>query len=138
MTSEVSHLIDLMPTCLEAAGAQYPKEHKGKRITPVEGRSLVPTLEGKQRTSHGAIFWEHEGNRAVRQGRSKLVSTGSGKWELYDISADRAELRNLAEGNAEKVKELADRYDQWAKRCGVAPWKELNRKSTAEMGKGPV
>ena len=128
MTAEPSHLIDLMPTCLELANATYPQQRKGKAITPVEGRSIVPTLQGKPRKPHDAIFWEHEGNRAVRQGNFKLVSTANNKWELYNISIDRAELNNLAQSDPAKIKELSALYDQWAKRCNVVPWNQLNKK----------
>ncbi|MGB9624664.1 MAG: hypothetical protein ACPMAQ_07345 [Phycisphaerae bacterium] len=75
------------------------------------------------RKGHDVLYWEHEGNRAVRQGKWKLVSRFPDKWELYDIEADRTELNNVAQRHPEKVSELADLYDAWAKRCGVMPWK---------------
>ena len=128
MTAEPSHLIDLMPTCLEVANATYPRERKGKAVTAVEGRSLVATLQGKARKPHDAIFWEHEGNRAVRQGQFKLVSAGNNNWELYNMSTDRAEIRNLAQAEPAKAKEMSALYEQWAKRCSVVPWNELNKK----------
>ena len=62
-----------MATCVDLAGAAYPKEFAGKPITPLEGRSLLPAFDGKP-IERDAIFWEHEGNRAVRQGDWKLVA----------------------------------------------------------------
>lgn len=129
--TEVTHLIDIMPTVLAASGAAYPAERKGRKITPLEGKSLLPVLEGRQREPHQAIFWEHEGNKAVRAGQWKLVSADGGKWELYDMSVDRAELNNLAAKMPEKVAELSALYDAWAKRAGVVDYRELNRKKPA-------
>jgi arylsulfatase len=112
------HIIDLMPTCLEAAGARYPKQFKGKAILPAEGESLVAALRGapaRERT----IYFEHEGNRAVRQGKWKLVALRGGEWELYDEDADRTEQKNLAAREPERVKAMAAQWDAWAKRCNV-------------------
>ena len=123
------HLIDIMATCVDVARAQYPSEYKGKKITPMEGRSLVPAF-GNKPIEREAIYWEHEGNRAVRQGKWKLVSRHPGKWELYDLEADRTELNNLIEKNPAKAEELKAMYEAWAKRAGVQPWpvKRLNKK----------
>jgi arylsulfatase len=122
LTGQVGHTIDVMATCLDVAGGEYPKTLNGKEILPLEGKSLLPIFEGKEREPHKAIFWEHEGNRAVRQGKWKLVSRHPGGWELYDMEADRTELNNLAGRNPDKVKELSTLYDAWAKRCNVEPW----------------
>jgi arylsulfatase A-like enzyme len=127
MTDQPGHLIDIMATCVEAGKAQYPKNFQGNRITPLEGLSLVPVLQGKQRKGHSEIFWEHEGNRAVRQGKWKLVSRYPGNWELYDLEADRTEMHNLAEQQPAKVKELTGKYEAWAARANVVSWGELKR-----------
>ena len=115
------HLIDIMATCVDVAEAKYPSEYKGNKVTPTEGKSLVPAFDNKP-IQREAIYWEHEGNRAVRQGKWKLVSRHPDKWELYDIEADRTELTNLAEKNPEKVEQLKALYESWAARCGVQPW----------------
>jgi arylsulfatase len=112
-----------MATCLDVAGVEYPKTCQGRDITPLEGKSLRPIFEGKTREGHSEIYWEHEGNRAVRQGKWKLVAQHKGNWELYDLEGDRTELNDLAGKHAEKVKELSDKYDRWAGRSGVLPWK---------------
>lgn len=122
ITHQPGHVIDLMATCCDLAGAKYPETYNGKSITPLEGKSLRPIFEGKTRKGHHAIFWEHEGNRAVRRENWKLVSRHPGQWELYDLAADRTELNNLAEKYPEKVEELSLLYDQWAKRADVKPW----------------
>ena len=122
ITHQSGHIIDIMATCLDVAGVEYPKTYQGRELIRLEGRSLVPIFAGKKRRGHEAIYWEHEGNRAVRQGKWKLVSAHKGPWELYDLEADRTELNNLAEKYPQKVGQLKAMYESWAKRCGVRPW----------------
>ncbi len=111
------HLIDIMPTVLDAAGVK-PDPAK----TPPEGVSLVPAFNGGEVTRRQPLFFMHEGNRAVRDGRWKLVSKHLDEWELYDMQADRTEMRNIASANPGKVKELAAAYDAWAARTNTHPW----------------
>ena len=118
---EPGHLIDIMATCVDVSGARYPTQYQGNDIQPKEGVSLAPAFQGKSLGTR-AIYWEHEGNRAVRQGKWKLVSKHPGGWELYDIAADRTEMHDLAAQNPEKVQELKALYESWAQRCGVQPW----------------
>ncbi len=125
ITHQPGHVIDIMATCCDVAGAAYPRTFKGKQITPLEGKSLLPILRGGERAGHDVIYWEHEGNIAVRQGRWKLVQQYKRPWELYDLAADRTELNDLAATQPEKVAELRALYDAWAKRCNVRPWKEV-------------
>ena len=123
------HLIDIMATCVDVARAEYPSEYKGNKITPMEGKSLAPAF-GNKPIEREAIYWEHEGNRAVRRDKWKLVSRHPGGWELYDLEADRTELNDLSQKRPEKVAELKAMYESWAKRCGVQPWpvKKRNKK----------
>ena len=121
-TNQVGHVMDVMATCLDAAGVEYPRNHHGQEITPLEGQSLLPVLRGGERPGHNAICWEHEGNSAVRQGKWKLVSANPDYWELHDMEADRTELRDLAAQEPEKVREMAALYEKWAKRVGVRKW----------------
>lgn len=116
------HLIDIMPTCVELSGAAYPSQFRGNRIQPLEGRSLVPAFQGKP-IQREAIFWEHEGNRALRLGNWKLVAKGpKGVWELYDMENDRTEMHDLASQQPERVRELAALWERWAKRTKAIPW----------------
>ncbi|MFC1737134.1 sulfatase-like hydrolase/transferase, partial [Candidatus Hydrogenedentota bacterium] len=125
ITGQVGHIIDIMATCLDVAGAEYSADRNGRNIPPLEGKSLLPVFEGKGRAEHHALFWEHEGNRAIRQGKWKLVSNHGDAWELYDIESDPSELDSLAEKHTDKVKELSRMYDEWAAKCGVIPWDEV-------------
>ena len=70
-----AHVIDVMPTLIDVTGASYPREFKGQAIQPMEGLSLRPAFEGQSLRRTRPLFWEHEGNRAVRSGNWKLVST---------------------------------------------------------------
>ena len=89
-------------------------------ITPLEGKSLVPAFADKPIDRD--LYWEHEGNRAVRVGDWKLVAKQAEPWELYDISKDRIESNNLAAQQPDRVKELVAKYEAWAKRAHVASW----------------
>jgi arylsulfatase len=125
VTHQVGHIMDVMTTCVDAAGAEYPATHKGSEVTALQGKSLMPIFRGNKRKGHDALFWEHEGNRAVRKGNWKIVSDYQKEWELYDMANDRTELNDLAEEQPRKVSQLAKLYEQWAKQCHVLPWDDL-------------
>ncbi len=111
-----------MATCVDVAGATYPAEVDGVSITPLEGKSLVPAFANGS-IEREAIYWEHEGNRAIRVGDWKLVAKGpGGGWELYDIAADRVEANDLAATYPEKVAKLREAWEVWAERAHVLPW----------------
>ena len=117
-----THFIDVMATCLDVAGAPYPAEFDGRPITPLEGESFLPLLDGDDWSRQRPLFFEHEGNRAVRLGEWKLVSEFGGDWELYNMAEDRTELHDLATQNTPRVTDLVGRYDDWSARCDVRPW----------------
>ncbi|MEL7496764.1 MAG: arylsulfatase [Planctomycetota bacterium] len=121
-----SHLIDIMPTFVEVAGAQYPTEYASNQIQPLEGVSLVPTLSHQPIARSAPICFEHHGNLALREGQWKIVSQYRAKsprtWELYDMLADRTELNDLAEAMPEKRIELEKKWQAWADRVGVQTW----------------
>ena len=121
-------LTDIMATCIDVGGVDYPKEYNGHKIHQPEGRSLVPVFAGAKVDRPEGIFWEHEGNRAVRRGDWKLVSKYPGKWELYNLKEDRTEMKNLIDKKPQIAAELKKMYSDWAKRCNVVPWKELTAK----------
>ncbi len=121
LEKQPAHLIDIMATCVDLAGAAYPKERGGEKIKPLEGVSLRPLLAGKSITRAQPIFWEHESNRAVRDGRWKLVSKENQPWELYNLERDRTELHDLASTEPSRAQALAAQWDTYAARANVLP-----------------
>jgi len=116
------YLPDIMATIVDAIGATYPSTVDGHAVDALEGQSLLPVFAKDATGEHRRpMFWEHEGNAAVRIGKWKLVRRYPRAWELYDMDADRTELHDLAAGEPERVRQMAAQYDAWAKRCGVLP-----------------
>lgn len=116
----VAHIIDLLPTCLELAGAEYPQVYKEQKLLPVEGKSMALLLFGKSRKGHSSLSWYWAGNRAIRQGDWKLVWDKLEKdWELYNLKQDRCETKNLAATQNKRVAAMSSDYFDWAKLVGL-------------------
>ena len=109
-----------MATFVEIAHAEYPETHDGNPILPLEGHSLVSVFTHDDLPER-PLFWEHEGNAAVRLGHWKLVKEYPGEWELYDMRADRTETNDLASRHPDVAEDLGRQYEAWAERCGVIP-----------------
>ena len=121
-SDQVGHIIDFMPTFLEMAKITYPDQHPAfnAKTIPLEGRSLVPTFEGKPRSARGNLYWHWSTNKAVRQDDWKLAwDKHEKRWELYDLSVDRTEAHDLAFDHPELVDSLARQWESWAKMTGV-------------------
>lgn len=116
LRTQPGHLIDLAATCVDLAGIRMPKD-----APPLEGVSLRPAFAGKN-FDRDAIYWEHEGNRAVRSCDWKLVAKHGQPWELYDLSRDRIESKNLASKHPDRLQELVSKYQAYAKHALVEPW----------------
>ncbi len=120
ISHQVGHVVDVMPTLAELAGASYPERRGEQPILPVEGQSLLPILQGRQRPGHDHLCWYLYGNRAIRRGRWKLVwGVTAEKWELYDMQTDRTETRDLASRHPQRVADLAALWEAWARRSEV-------------------
>jgi arylsulfatase len=120
------YLPDIMATLLDITGTPYPGTWQGNAIASLEGHSLRQAFDAEQ-PQRPPMFWEHEGNAAVRIGKWKLVRKYPGSWELYDMEQDRTELNDLARSQPERVLEMAAQYEQWALRCGVIPREKILR-----------
>ena len=130
-----AHLIDLMATCVDLAKADYPKDVKGKKIIPMQGVSLQPAFSGNKFKRENPIFWEHEGNRAIRIGKWKLVAKGAnGAWELYNLNEDRSELNDLSQKYPERANQMAEKWEAWAIEAKAKPW-PWNRKKKNSYSK---
>jgi arylsulfatase A-like enzyme len=117
LTRQPAHLIDIMATCVDVSGARYPST-----VLPMEGRSLRTAFQGGAIRRSDGIYWEHEGNRAVRDGKWKLVSRHPDRWELYDMEADRSEMNDLAAREPGTAARLAAMHEKWSARVGVVDW----------------
>ena len=121
-------MIDFMATFLELGQAEYPKKVNTRIIDPLEGRSLVPIFKGKQRKGHETLYFHFGLDRALRQGKWKLVSAKGGKWELYNLDNDRTELNDLSEKFPQRVTKMASEWVDIAK----------NKERLNQKGLGPV
>ena len=119
------HLVDIMASCIDAAGASYPDEFKGNSIPSLEGESFLPALKDENWRRECPIYWEHEGNCAIRQQDWKMVKKYPGDWELYNMERDRTELTDLRRKDEPKVRKLKKLYDEWFERCDILPWERL-------------
>lgn len=126
LRTEPAHLIDVMATCLEVAGADYPGQFRGNQVTPLEGKSLLPVFAGKS-LDRDLIFFEHEGNRALRMGDWKIVAKGRAgqdvvPWELYDLKTDRSELHDLSSQQPERMEIMQRIWRDKATQVMALPW----------------
>ena len=129
VVSAVAHIMDIMPTCLELAKTPYPESYGGRDILSLEGKSLVSLIKGQSWQRRETLFWEHEGNRAARRGKWKIVSAyPKNKWRLYDMEQDRAESSDLGDQNQQVKDELIAEYKAWSIRVGVIPRDQLVKK----------
>lgn len=123
-----SHLIDIVPTVLQVAGVEKPKEWEGVPLPAAPGVSLAPSFQGDVAVERPSLWWLHEGNRALRIGDWKIVADKDKPWELYNLSHDRAEQDNLAEKDPQRVEAMAkiwqeqtDRYIEQARPYATEP-----------------
>jgi arylsulfatase len=132
-----THLIDLMATCVDVAGADYPKTFRGREITPMPGRSLRPLLTGQADLGERPLYWEHEGNAAIRIGDEKLVREGlRGRWELFNLAADRTEQNDLAAKRPEPLIRLREQWLTWARNVHAIPKPQAKKKANRGKGRG--
>ena len=113
-------LPDVLATVLDATGVAYPTSHPGRDLLPPEGTSMLGSWRGTPTPEH-PLFFEHEGNCALRTGRWKLVRKHAQDWELYDLEADRTERDDLAAAQPDRVRAMAAQWQDWGERCGVKP-----------------
>lgn len=120
MTHHVGHVIDIMPTLVEVAGATYPAEFKGRGVTPAAGQSFAPLFRTAAFPFNRPLFWEHMGNAAMRSGPWKLVRSKGGPWELYNLEEDRSELNDVAADHEEVVDRMKSVWEKWARAVGAS------------------
>jgi len=149
ISREVGHVMDLMPTVLDATGATYPGSYNGYDITPVEGKSLMPVFTQGTREGHEAIGWEHQKNTAFRKGKFKIArayenynkkefreNVPPGQWQLYDMERDRTEMHDLSEKHPDILEDLVSDYQAWADRVGITNWDTVVEERRKQREKG--
>lgn len=110
ISHEVRHIMDIMPTCLDVAGVEYPQQIGDKPLIPLDGKSLLPIFQGRPAKGHQTLYWEHEKNRGIRQGQWKLVYDDTvKKWELYNMERDRTATKNLAADYPDLVRDMSEK-----------------------------
>lgn len=123
ISHQPGHLIDLLATVIDVSDSTYPSEFNGQSTTPISGKSLLPIFQGQQREAHDWLYFQFSNNRAIRKGDMKVVSVKGGKWELYDLAADRTELNDLSKKNPQLLKELSQLWYHVAETIDEAPAK---------------
>jgi arylsulfatase len=121
VTRQVCHVVDILPTILEAAGVPYPKTFGGRQINPVDGKSMMPILRGEVRQNHDALFWKYSRGCAVRQGPWKLVRRDRKPWELYNMQSDPVELVDLARKYPQRASRLEALWQKWYRSASENP-----------------
>jgi arylsulfatase len=119
ISHEPAHITDIMATCLDAAGVEYPAQFPGRQVLPLAGRSLLPVCRGGQLEGPRTLCWATSGCRAIRSGPWKLVSAPAGPWELYNLDTDRTELNDIASQHPERVEAMAKAFDGWRQNAPV-------------------
>ncbi len=118
---QLGHITDILPTCIDVAGAAYPPPDKNGNLPALVGKSLVPSFSGRN-NGRETIFFEHESNRALRKGKWKIVAMGKDTpWELHDMDADRSELHDLSSENKSILEEMSREWYEIAEKTGVLP-----------------
>jgi arylsulfatase len=123
--NKIAHVMDIMATCIDLAEAHYPRERNGIPVLGSKGISLYREMKGRNSQTHESVFWEHEGHRALRKGKWKLVSVhpvDPDRWELYDMEKDRTETNDLSEMYPELREEMINEWKAMALELKVLPW----------------
>ena len=132
LTHQPGHLVDIMATCLDLAGVDYPARYGGRDVGPARGLSLAPIFAGNQRQPHDEILFTFYGtHNALRAGQWKLVNKNNGPWELYDLEQDRTELHDLSQSEPQRYEEMKKRWARLSKEAGVT-MKKRNKKKAAK------
>jgi arylsulfatase len=133
---DMGHLIDVSATLLEITGTPYPKSYHGHELVPLQGRSFAATFQGHGLGARSApLYFEHEGNRAIRTEQWKLVQPWGHPWELYDMTADRSETKDLAAAKPDLAFRMAAQWNDWASKSYVDPW--TDHTNSLVFRKGP-
>ena len=116
-------LVNVAPTLYDALGVTYPASLNGNTLEPLVGGSMLPAIQSSD-TQSSQLWWEHIGNGAIIKGKWKLVRQYDWEWELYDLTTDRNELKDLSGSNPQIVAELSVEWQKLADQYGVIPFRK--------------
>ena len=105
-----AHLIDVLPTLADLAGASIPEEYPQRELRPVSGVSLRPVFEGKKLNRPEPIHLQFSSDYGLRDGDWKVVSFKGQEWELYNVANDRTENNNLAASEPERLAAMVEKW----------------------------
>jgi arylsulfatase len=111
-----AHLVDVLPTALALAGAEYPKTFNGSAAKPLDGVSLVPSFNGAALSERPTpIGFDFGAGQGLRDGPWKLVKDGgtAGKWMLFNLDEDRSACHDLSSHYPERVQAMSAAFDAW-------------------------
>jgi len=129
VVNQPGHVVDIMATLVDMSGAKYPKIFNGNKIVPMQGINLLPIWKGETAKRKDPIFWEHEANVALRDGKWKLVKEDKEKdFQLYDMDADRTELNDLSKKEPAVMAKMMKEYEAMYKKVGAMPLKFPNNR----------
>ena len=113
------HIIDILPTCLNAAGIEFPSTFNGNETEPPDGASLIQALAGAGFPKR-PLFWEHCGRKAIYQDGWKLVApSANSSWKLYNLKRDPTEQNDLSKQYTNRAAMLQSGWSQWANQNNV-------------------
>lgn len=116
-----THITDLVPTCLDLAGAGYPESFNEKKTTPPHGTNLLPIINGATIPARN-LYFEHSSYSSIISGEWKLVrGADKSPWELYNLNKDPYEQDEITTEHPDVVTRLTKSWQQWAKNNQVLP-----------------
>ena len=119
IVSAHGHVIDIMATCLDVAGLEYPTEYGNRKPLPIEGKSLRPLFVDEEWSGHDALYFSVPRNQAVRMGNWKIVNARrGGPWQLYNLRSDPTEINDLSAHRPQRVLRMAAAFAEWQARVG--------------------
>ena len=124
------HIVDILPTCLEATGVEFPSSFRGKKPAAPHGGSLLSAASGAE-LSERPMLWEHGRRSAVYQDGWKLVSDAPDQaWKLYHLKNDPTEQKDVAKKFPDRVQTLETLWKNWANEYDVIPWPKSGKKKS--------
>ena len=133
---EPAHLVDILPTMLDVAKAEYPRTFESRAVGPARGISLLPACNGQGLQRKDPLLFSFYGkNNAMRKGDHKIVNIDFKKFELFDLTKDRTEMEDLSKSNPELFSKMKQEMLSQFERVGFQVKKKNAKKNSKKSGK---